>query len=101
MGKFAHEAALRGARWLEEIRPGWADRVDWDILNLGSVTGCVAGQVFADCPGVCLNGYTHLSLCLGTSRGERVALGFLPPDDGAYDEEDLESAWHEVHDTGW
>jgi hypothetical protein len=38
----------RGARWLDEHRPGWASLVDTDALNMISATRCVAGQVFTE-----------------------------------------------------
>lgn len=38
----------RGARWLDENKPGWAMTVDPDRLDLGSATSCVLAQVYGD-----------------------------------------------------
>ncbi len=35
-----------GAAWLDEARPGWADLVDLNILDLDDPRCCVLGQVF-------------------------------------------------------
>lgn len=42
------ERVKRGAALLDEKRPGWADEIDLDLLNLRSCTTCVLGQVFLD-----------------------------------------------------
>jgi hypothetical protein len=39
--------ALAGGLWLHMMRPGWQSKVNWDELDLTSLTDCVAGQVFA------------------------------------------------------
>lgn len=35
----------RGARWLDEHVPTWADEVDAEILDLNSTCSCVIGQL--------------------------------------------------------
>jgi hypothetical protein len=42
--KMAHEAAARGAAWLDEQCPNWANEINLDRLNLASATFCVLGQ---------------------------------------------------------
>jgi hypothetical protein len=40
----------RGAAFLDEKRPGWADRIDLDSLSLEDCTMCVLGQEYEDDP---------------------------------------------------
>ncbi len=42
------ERVARGVAWLDETRPGWAERVDLDRLDLASPCRCVLGQEFGD-----------------------------------------------------
>lgn len=37
--------AGHGAAWLDEQRPGWAERVDTDTLNMSDGACCVFGQL--------------------------------------------------------
>lgn len=39
-------SAARGAAFLDEHVPGWADRIDLAALDLDSCTKCVLGQLF-------------------------------------------------------
>lgn len=41
-----YKNARRGARWLDEERPGWASRVDPALLDMSRTNACVCGQVF-------------------------------------------------------
>jgi hypothetical protein len=36
----------RGALFLDEVRPGWATRIDPDTLDLASSCDCVLGQLY-------------------------------------------------------
>lgn len=36
----------RGARWLDEVKPGWVDLIDLDTLNLEDPCFCICGQAF-------------------------------------------------------
>jgi len=38
--------AARGAVFLDERRPGWADEIDVERLDLAECTACVLGQLF-------------------------------------------------------
>lgn len=38
----------RGARWLDEVKPGWIALIDRDTLFLRDVRRCVLGQVFRE-----------------------------------------------------
>lgn len=40
------ERVEAGARWLDENRPGWVDRIDLDTLDLGDPCRCVLGQLW-------------------------------------------------------
>lgn len=39
------ERVLRGARWLDKVRPNWFNEVDLGTLDLGSSCHCVLGQI--------------------------------------------------------
>lgn len=50
------EACLRvgrGAAWLDKVQPGWADRINVGVLNLGDTRACVLGQLFDDPEAMC------------------------------------------------
>ena len=36
---------VNGAKWLDEILPGWERRVDASVLDIGDGTTCICGQV--------------------------------------------------------
>lgn len=36
----------RGAAFLDETLPGWAERIDTDTLDLSSTCNCVLGQLY-------------------------------------------------------
>lgn len=38
----------RGARFLDEVAPGWDTRIDLDTLRLSDGSACICGQVFKD-----------------------------------------------------
>lgn len=38
--------AARGAAWLDERVPGWAERINPDWFTIASCTKCVLGQLF-------------------------------------------------------
>ncbi len=40
--------ARRGAAWLDRELPGWHKGIDRSVLNVGSCTNCVLGQMFED-----------------------------------------------------
>lgn len=43
------ERVQRGLAWLEEHHgPGWEDKIDMSIFDLGDLNNCVLGQVYAD-----------------------------------------------------
>jgi hypothetical protein len=35
----------RGAAWLDQVAPGWEDKIDPHLLNISSVRDCVLGQL--------------------------------------------------------
>lgn len=40
------ERVQRGAEWLDVKYPGWHDKIDLSILDMGSCNMCVLGQVY-------------------------------------------------------
>lgn len=42
------ERVAAGARWLDEHRPGWVDRIDLETLDLGDPCRCVLGQEYGN-----------------------------------------------------
>lgn len=44
--KAIEQRVADGAAWLDEKYPGWFDKIDLAILDLGSCTQCVLGQVY-------------------------------------------------------
>lgn len=42
------ERVAAGAAWLDKHRPGWADAINLDQLDLADCTVCVLGQVYGD-----------------------------------------------------
>lgn len=59
----------RGALLLDSERPGWAEAIDIEILDLEDVENCILGQVFGD--------YSLGSQALGFVDGyERQGCGF-------------------------
>lgn len=39
------EEIVRGAAYLDKVRPGWRDQINLDTLDLGMCTTCVLGQL--------------------------------------------------------
>lgn len=42
----ADEAAARGAAFLDEVAPGWRERIDVERLDIASSCSCVLGQLW-------------------------------------------------------
>lgn len=42
------ECAQQGAAALDEVAPGWTEKIDLDALRMESCRNCVLGQVFGD-----------------------------------------------------
>lgn len=42
---FYRRAAQKGARFLDEIEPGWADLIDTRILDMSNNERCIGGQI--------------------------------------------------------
>lgn len=105
------ERAAAGASLLDREVPGWADKVDPDLIDLQSGQDCVLGQVFR-VPGeledpACrtdgnLNGYEQGSKVLGfgaTSVVRTYNLGFL--EDDPETEDRLCRAWTDEVTARW
>ena len=41
------DRAATGAKWLDEVKPGWAALIDKDTLDILDARRCILGQVFA------------------------------------------------------
>jgi len=57
-------AVQRGATWLDEVAPGWHDRIKLGSLDLRSSTLCVAGQGLPEelwTPKSFSNGYAYVN----------------------------------------
>jgi hypothetical protein len=52
------ERAARGARWLDEVSPGWRDAMALRTFDLANGCQCVLGQVFAEVAAPA-DGYTY------------------------------------------
>ncbi len=52
--------ADKGAKLLDELAPGWADKVDLETLLITSTDRCIIGQLFGDW-GTGMDGLTKLS----------------------------------------
>lgn len=44
--EFLKQAASKGAKKLDEVRPGWEAEVDQERLDIGSCHDCVLGQLY-------------------------------------------------------
>jgi hypothetical protein len=51
------ERVARGAAWLDRVTPGWADRINVGILNVGDYESCPLGQVIGE--------QASMNLCVG------------------------------------
>lgn len=59
--------AARGAAWLDERVPGWADHINLDNFTIASCQKCVLGQLF----GNYVDGVSELRIV-----GQQIWLGF-------------------------
>ena len=89
------ERVARGAALLDEKMPGWAERIDLNVLNLASSCRCVLGQLHPNLEApddAYLDGLSHL----GVSTTDDSGYGFdtSDEDDGVY--ERLTAAWREL-----
>lgn len=48
LARMAQEAAARGARFLDERRPGWEREIDLSVLDLQSCHDCIIGQLYGN-----------------------------------------------------
>ena len=42
------ERAKRGAELMDKLRPGWANRINVQILDMNSCSRCILGQLYKD-----------------------------------------------------
>jgi hypothetical protein len=83
---YAGQRAAKGAAWLDKHRPGWANKVDTEHLDMGDAWYCIWGQLAGD--------YNEKPLRFWLS-GSAVRYGFLyDPYEGRYfDVPRLNKAW--------
>jgi hypothetical protein len=86
-------SVVRGARYLDEILPGWADTIDLDTLDLGSICDCVLGQLAVDIvPNLVFRSYYEARSHLGIGADQAFSLGFTTLGDFAH----LTRAWRDL-----
>lgn len=109
MSREADRRVARGAALLDAKMPGWASRIDLNVLDLTSDYACVLGQLFSEpqlLDGVCRADYFLGTTVLGLrSHGQAEQHGFDTPWDNAeptYPQ--LDAAWIKLikarHDAG-
>jgi hypothetical protein len=94
----AEQRARDGAAFLDERDPGWVERIDLRILDLGECDQCVLGQLFGqEYKGAfpLLSGYKRGTRLLGLSQEEAGELGFEIAFDGVT-YTDLTRAWRDL-----
>lgn len=96
---------VAGGLWLDMVKPGWQQLIDWGLLDITHGGMCVAGQVFAGEAAQArdnggpdwLIGYDMLRQTYSMSPVERGALGFTTDDADDQGEgdpwDDLRDAW--------
>lgn len=62
--------AGRGARLLDENKPGWAGCINRDSLDIGTMYSCVLGQLYGN--------FTRGLVWLGLGWFQSASYGFLP-----------------------
>lgn len=95
---------LAGGLWLDMVKPGWQNLIDWDRLDITNNTACVAGQALrdeaereSDAGGFrWLTGYDMLRELYGLSPDERAALGFSTDD---LDDAGENDPWRELRNA--
>ena len=98
------ERVERGAAWLDEIQPGWRNRVNVRLLSMDCGDDCILGQVFADVTSYfCGYLYAYYTF-FGGDEDQIIAYGFEAPllrnDDRDYST--LTAAWqHYLTDGMW
>jgi hypothetical protein len=87
----ARERVSAGARWLDEVEPGWAERIDLDDFRLADGRRCILGQLYGSfCDGL----DTH-----DLEYDEAEMYGFyLDNLDGKYDHWDEGLIWIRLED---
>lgn len=68
---FLADRAHLGAEYLDTVRPGWAQEIDLDVLDMYTSDHCVLGQLYFD--------YTTATKSLGLSFEQIRDFGFYIP----------------------
>ena len=98
----------RGARFLDEVAPGWENRIDLETLKLNDGMHCICGQVFAeeaksettDDPEATETGYSWAADHLFAQANAWVtAIVRLAPPNGKPNFENHDTYWDEL--TTW
>lgn len=70
--------AAKGAELLDEVRPGWEDRVNPDSLNMYNTSWCVLGQLEGDYD-FAVHTLLKLSYQASWVHGFHIPLSEVPP----------------------
>lgn len=94
------ERVVKGAAYLDTIRPGWEDEIDLEILDITDASCCVLGELYADevpADDEHLNGYDYATKKFSWSIGDAAAHGFTVASWGEPKQwEELQAAWEEL-----
>ena len=73
------EQVKAGANWLDQVHPGWDEKVNLETLDINSCKDCVIGQLLGN---YCGNSKLHVTVIESGSQ-----LGFCTPSIEADDED--------------
>ena len=91
---FPDQRVMRGAAWLDTVKPGWHELVDTSDFHVFDPKRCVLGQVFreeADAHPDYSDGYTFAWEQRGLTSHNITAFGFCTG--GGFNSSELNKAW--------
>ena len=71
-------AVVRGALWLDAIRPDWFREISLRILDLTDPCTCILGQLYGEETSE-QSGYTRGKIAFGANEAAMARLGFNGP----------------------
>ena len=86
------EYVLKGVVLLDSKLPGWEDHIDWDTLDIWSVSKCIIGQLNQ---ALDIETFDVLGFEGGYVEGRQY--GFDVPDPAKNHYEELNTAWQDWH----
>ncbi len=78
------------------MQPGWVDRIDVGVLNLGDTRACVLGQLFDDPEAMCCGYCMAMSLYPEMDENDDIVIdrGFdVSDDEGMFEAMLVQDAW--------